>query len=95
MKILLALLILNHTVFICFELYIESMMMSADSRVHGQAPGYGILYALVIFPSQVLLEALLVVGLAYQMFFVKHMKAHPILWIAAVGSFLMVVWNNL
>lgn len=69
--------------------------MNADNRVHGQAPGYGILYALVIFPSQVLLEALLVVGFAYQIFFVKHMKAHPILWIAAVGSFLMVGWSNL
>ncbi|WP_045423197.1 hypothetical protein [Vibrio jasicida] len=95
MKVLLALLILNHTAFICFELHIESMMMSADSRVHGLAPGYGILYALVIFPGQALLEALLVIGLAYQMFFVKHIKAHPILWIAATGSFLMVVWNSL
>lgn len=95
MKVLLALLILNHTVFICFELYLESMMMSTDSRVYGQAPGYGMLYALVIFPGQVLLEALLVVGLVYQMFFVKHMKAHPILWIAAAGSFLMVIRNNL
>ncbi|GLT13773.1 hypothetical protein [Vibrio algivorus] len=95
MKVLLALLILNHTVFICFELYLESMMMSTDSRVYGQAPGYGMLYALVIFPGQVLLEALLVIGLVYQMFFVKHMKAYSILWIAAAGSFLMVIRNNL
>lgn len=90
MKILLTLLILNHSVLICFELYIESIMVSTDSQMSGRATGYGMLYALIVFPSQFLFEILLIVRLAYQMFFVKHIKAHPILWIAAVGSFFIM-----
>lgn len=54
MRVVLVALTLNHFIYLYFENFIEGVMNNASTA--GQAPGYGIVYALLIFPFQLFFE---------------------------------------
>ncbi len=73
MRIVLVVLTLNHFVYLYFEHFIESVMSNANTA--GQAPGYGMVYALLMFPFQFFLELVLLVALFYQVLVVRQWRA--------------------
>lgn len=89
MRIVLILLLLNHACFLGFEQFIEGVM--SEPKTAGQAPGYGIFYALLVFPLQLFAELLLAVALFYQAFIVKKWQASLFLWAGVVVTFFMII----
>ena len=70
MKVVLVVLALNHFIYLYFEHFIEGVMSNPSTA--GQAPGYGIVYSLIIFPFQFFLELVCIVALLYQVLVVRN-----------------------
>lgn len=78
MRVVLVALTLNHFIYLYFENFIEGVMNNASTA--GQAPEYGILYALLIFPFQLFFELVLFAALFYQVFIVRQWHASMWYW---------------
>lgn len=78
MRVVLVTLTLNHFIYLYFENFIEGVMNNASTA--GQAPGYGIVYALLIFPFQLFFELVLFSALFYQVFIVRQWHASMWYW---------------
>ena len=76
MRFVLVALTLNHFMYIYFDHFIVGIMSSPSEQ--GQAPGYGMVYSLLIFPFQFFLELVFIVALIYQTLVVRKWKG--ILW---------------
>ncbi len=89
MRIVLVLLTLNHLIYLSFECLIESVMSNASTA--GRAPGYGIVYGLLIFPVQFLAELVLFVALLYQVLVVRQSQVNVWYWSCFVLTLFLVL----
>ena len=78
MRFVLVALTLNHFIYLYFEHFIEGVMSNPSEA--GQAPGYGMVYSLLIFPFQLFLELVLIVALLYQTLVVRQWKGGIWYW---------------
>ena len=78
MRFVLVLLTLNHFIYLYFGYFIDGVMSNPGEA--GQAPGYGIVYALLIFPVQLLLELVFIIALLYQFLVVHQWRASIWYW---------------
>ncbi len=88
MRVVLTLFTLNHLGLLWFESFIYGVM--EDPVRSGAAPGYGIVYALLIFPFQFMFELSLIVALIYQVFIVRRWQANIVFWLASMLTFVAI-----
>ncbi len=78
MRFVLVVLTLNHFIYWYFGYFIDGVMSNPSEA--GQAPGYGIVYSLLIFPFQILLELVFIAALLYQALVVHKWRASIWYW---------------
>lgn len=89
MRCVLVVLTLNHFIYLYFEHFIEGVMSNPSEA--GQAPGYGMVYSLLIFPFQLFLELVLIVALLYQTLVVRQWKGSIWYWSPFLLTLLLIL----
>ncbi len=89
MRFVLVALTLNHFIYLYFEHFIDGVM--SNSSEAGQAPGYGMVYSLLLFPFQLFLELVLIVALLYQTLVVRQWKGSIWYWSPFLLTLLLIL----
>ena len=86
MKTVLYFLIINHLIYLAFGVFIVGI--TSDPQTADTASGFGMIYALVVFPIQLLAEIALIGAFIYQLLIVRNWRATPVLWVSFVVTVL-------
>ena len=78
MRFVLVAITLNHFIYLYFKHFIDGVMSNPSEA--GQAPGYGMVYSLLVFPFQLFLELVLIVALLYQALVARRWKGSIWYW---------------
>ena len=89
MRFVLVALTLNHFIYLYFEHFIDGVMSNPSEA--GQAPGYGMVYSLLVFPVQLFLELVLIVALLYQTLVVRRWKGSILYWSPFLLTLLLIL----
>lgn len=89
MRFVLVVLTLNHFIYLYFEHFIDSVMSNPSEA--GQAPAYGMVYSLLLFPFQLFLELVLIVALLYQTLVVRQWKGSIRYWSPFLLTLLLIL----
>ena len=89
MRFVLVALTLNHFIYLYFEHFIDGVMSNPSEA--GQAPGYGMVYSLLLFPFQFFLELVLIVALLYQTLVVRQWKGSIWYWSPFLLTLLLIL----
>lgn len=91
LNVLLAAATINHCVLIGFICFIDDLMASSASELAG---GYGMVYGLVVFPFQVVIEGAIVIAIFYQLVTGHVTSSRLSLWLVCAISFIAVLFMS-
>ena len=89
MRFVLVALTLNHFIYLYFEHFIDGVMSKPSEA--DQAPWYGMVYSLLVFPVQLFLELVLIVALLYQTLVVRRWKGSIWYWSPFLLTLLLIL----